>query len=628
MTATDGPIILINHLGYERGSVKKAIVRGQTGSGGIEGISDFLVIDDRSANTVFRAKARFDGPVARWKDWVFWSLDFTDLEQSGRFVIQVPVSAASPAHSPSVLRSAPFEIAEDLLLRRTAGAVLQYFHSQRCRGVWDRADRNIGFFGARSDRFDVHGGWYDASGDISKYLSHLSYANFMNPQQTPMAVWSFLEARDRLERKAAAVPKSQARALQALRRQLLEEALYGADFLARMQDPAGYFYTTVFDGWSKDPKQRQICSYRTQKGNKCDDYQAGYRQGGGLAIAALARCGTLGSSREFGPQEYLQRAVVGFDHLEQHNLEYLDDGRENIIDDYCALLAAAELQAARQRGYLPLLRGAGKTDLFLDAARRRASRLIDRLSRDERFDSWWRADDWGERPFYHAAEAGLPVISLLRYCEIEPEESRKDQALATVRDSLRFELAITTEVSNPFGYARQYVRSVDGPKRSAFFIPHRNESGYWWQGEDARLASLAAAARMALARMSMTGMKVVWPASARGDTIRPSAGPWEREPVTKVPLETYARDQLNWILGLNPFDACMLHGFGRNNPEYEPDYPNVFGGICNGITAGFDDPQDIDFLPEPYAQQGEHRWRWSEQWIPHAAWYLLALCVC
>ena len=91
-------------------------------------------------------------------------------------------------------------------------------------------------------------------------------------------------------------------------------------------------------------------------------------------------------------------------------------------------------------------------------------------------------------------------------------------------------------------------------------------------------------------------------------------------------LDEYAADQLNWILGLNPFNACMLQGFGDNNPEYEADFPNAFGGICNGITGGFGDERDIDFLPRPYAEQGENRWRWSEQWIPHAAWYLLAVC--
>jgi hypothetical protein len=583
--------ILINHIGYDSGSVKKAVIQNRARTGIPERSLDFRVVDERSGNTLFEGKALFISYAARWKDRVFWSLDFSDLVQPGRYVIQVPTPA-------TVLRSAPFEVADDLLLHRTVPAVMQYFRGQRCTGIWEEADHSVGFVGERSDRVDVHGGWYDASGDISKYLSHLSYANYMNPQQTPLTVWSFLQAREWLSRKAQERSKPQASLLRSLQAKLLKEALYGADFLVRMQDPAGYFYMTIFDRWSKDPEQREICSFRTQAGDKFDDYQAAFRQGGGLAIAALARVGTLGSARNYGPEKYLQAAISGFNHLEEHNLEYLDDGRENIIDDYCALMASSELCMAAR------LQGIPEADRFLAAARSRASALANRLCSDEHFRGWWRADHRGERPFYHAAEAGLPVISLLRYSEIESDESRRILALAAIRESLRFELALTTEIPNPFGYARQYVRPVGGAKRSAFFIPHRNESGYWWQGENARLASLAAAARLAAARMEEIGLS---PGSAHS-------------------LEAYARDQLNWILGCNPFDTCMLHGFGRNNPEYETKFPNAFGGICNGITAGVDDEQDIAFLPDRYAQQGEHRWRWSEQWIPHAAWYLLAVC--
>jgi hypothetical protein len=615
--------ILTNHIGYDRSSVKKAIVKGKLNSGIPEQDLDILIVDSDSGKMPFRGKASFIGPVDRWKDCMFWSLDFSGLEESGRFAIEVAVPAApapaapaatSPLAStpPWLFRSAPFEVSEDVLLKRTVPAVLQYFRSQRCTGVWDDADRRAGFVGPRPDRVDVHGGWYDASGDISKYLSHLSYANYMNPQQTPMVVWCFLEARDCLSMKAAEIPTgydSASSVLPTFRRgvtaELLKEAIYGADFLVRMQDPEGYFYIGVFDRWSKDPAQREICSFRGQAGHKLGDYQAGYRQGGGLAIAALARISSLGVAREFTAREYLQAAISGFEHLEAHNTEYLDDRRENIIDDYCALLAAAELYSAVG------IHGIDEPDRFLNAARLRAVHLASRLSADDSYRGWWRADDQGERPYYHAVEAGLPVVSLLRYSDIEPEGWRREQALATVRSSLLFELAITAEVPNPFGYARQYVRPVGGAKRSAFFIPHANESGYWWQGEDARLASLAAAARLASSRL----------ASA---PLSPDTGSEEPDLVQR--LGTYARDQLNWILGLNPFDACMLHGFGRNNPEYESAFPNTFGGICNGITAGFADEEDIDFLPDPYAQQGEHRWRWSEQWIPHAAWYLLAVC--
>lgn len=579
--------IHLNHLGYDTRSAKRAILRGRSGSAVPGREPDFLVKDSEKGTAELRAKARYCGPVAQWRDWVFWSLDFSELARDGRFVVEIPGAAA--------LRSDTFEIAENLLVRRTVPAVLKYLRSQRCTGILDEADRNLGFFGPPRDRVDVHGGWYDASGDTGKYLSHLSYANFINPQQTPLVVWSLLESRELLGRKLERSSHPTAAAARRWRGQLLEEAAWGADFLVRMQDAAGYFYLSVFDGWTGDPGQREICAYRTQAGTRSDDYQAGYRQGGGLAIAALARMSTIGTAGDFGAEEQLVAAVRGFDHLEAHNTEYLDDGRENIIDDYCALVAAAELYNAAQ------VHGIADPELFLKAARGRAAGLIARLCGDERCDGWWRADEHGGRPFFHAAEAGLPALSLLRYLDLEPDQSQRSSALQAVRRSLEFELAVTAEVNNPFGYARQYVCSPGAAGRAAFFFPHANESGYWWQGENARLASLAAAARK-------------------------GAAAFREDPQLRRRLESYALDQLSWILGCNPFDTCMLHGFGRNNPEYEAGSTNAYGGICNGVTAGFSDEEDIDFLPDPYARQGEHRWRWSEQWLPHAAWYLLAVC--
>ena len=578
--------ILVSHVGYDAGEPKKAVLR----TGSAERIPaapipavplSFRVVDAASGAVVFEGMAQFVGPVRRWRDWVFWTLDFSGLRRQGRYTLEIPGNG--PAGG---LRSEAFEIGERLLLRRTVPAVLRYFRSQRCGAAWDEADRRAAFFGGRADRVDVHGGWYDASGDRSKYLSHLSYANYLNPQQSPLAVWAFLAAAELL--RSDAEPGGGTGPLRELLGELLEEARYGAEFLLRMQDPAGYFYVGVFDRWTHEPGERRISTFRGQQGQRGENYQAAYRQGAGLAIAALARAsrGLSGSGAEGA---FLQAAERGFAHLEAHNREYLDDGRENIIDDYCALLAAAELHAAT----------GGRR--YLRAARRRARSLAGRLCRDGNYRDFWRADRRGERPFFHAAEAGLPVIALLRYAESEPSAGRAGAALRAVRRSLQFELAITEEVVNPFGYARQYVQPVDGPRRAAFFFPHRNESGYWWQGENARLASLAAAARLACRSLPP-------------------------DPVPAARLERYAADQLGWILGCNPFDACFLHGFGRNNPEYEPRFPNAFGGICNGITGGFEDEEDIDFLPSPHAERGEHRWRWSEQWIPHAAWYLLAAC--
>jgi hypothetical protein len=552
--------ILINHIGYQVGAPKRALIAAAPDAG----LGSFAVVRD-DGRVTYDGPVRLEGEVAGWQGRNFWSADFGALDQPGRYHLRV-----------GDLASATFEIDDALLLRRTLGAVLAYLRSQRSRDPWDDADRRCPFVGDRTDRVDVHGGWHDASGDVSKYLSHLSYANFMNPQQTPIVVYNLLWAEALLD------PARHA----GLRRELADEAAFGGDFLVRMQDPAGYFYMTVFDRWSKQIDEREICAYETQRGIKRDTYRSGYRQGGGLAIAALARLAAAGHHGENGSARYLEAAERGFEHLERHNLEYLDDGRENIIDDYCALLASAELYAATRR------------PAYADAARRRAAHLMGRLTHDEHQRDYWRADD-AERPFFHAVEAGLPALALLRWAELSERDNERAALHAAVAASLSFELRITDEVANPFGYARQYVKPTNGPRRSSFFFPHVNESGYWWQGENARLGSLAAAAAQGLA------------SGAVGNGHRRR-------------LLAYAHDQLDWILGRNPFDACMLHGFGRNNVDYQPpDWSNAPGGICNGITAGYHDEADIDFAR--MVDDGDHAWRWTEQWIPHAAWYALAL---
>jgi hypothetical protein len=308
-----------------------------------------------------------------------------------------------------------------------------------------------------------------------------------------------------------------------------------------------------------------------------------------MAIAALARAGGAGIAGDYGAERYLETARSGFDHVQERGVAYLDDGTDNIIDDYCGLLAATELYAAT-----------GEASYAEAAAGRHASlagRFGATASGGEKADHWY-ADRPGGRPYYHAAEAGLPVMALLRYAEVMRGTEEAAAACDLAARALRAELAVTGDVANPFGYARQWTARPDGPEGKSFFIPHENETGYWWQGENARLASLAAAA--------------LWGA----------AGP--AGAASAAELRAYAVDQLNWILGLNPFDVSMMDGVGRHNPEYMSEFPNAPGGICNGITAGFEEEGDIAFLPEPAASSPYHRWRWSEQWIPHAGWFLLA----
>ena len=579
--------ILTNHLGYAPHGPKHAVVLGKAG----ESVSSCSLKNDANDQQVLSLSAKASGPVQKWKDWYFWTLDFDSFSTEGEYFLECATAAGN-------VLSFPFLIQSDLLERNTMSDVIYYFKEERSSGEYDKADRHLKFEGSKPGTVDAHGGWWDATGDYGKHFSHLSFSTYFNPQQIPFSVYSLLKSYEKVKLQGNLV-RYEAR--------LLDEAMFGADYLVRMKVPNGSFYRSVSTGVvDQTPGGRKIAGEMKRFGieaapgqgakemvesaNNDREYEVSYRSGGGIAIAALAMASAYPVSGEFTSAQYLQAAEDAFDYLEKDNLKLVNDGKENIVDDYCALAAATELYRAT------------KKEKYKAVADRRARSLMARQISAGGYSNYWRADD-GQRPFFHASDAGLPVVSLLYYAEIADAAKRK-QVLETVRKSLEFELAITAEVNNPFGYSREYVQDKTGARHTSFFFPHNSDAAPWWQGENARLASVAAAARLA-AR--------VFPDNAE----------------FRGKLELFATSQLNWILGLNPFDSCMLNGVGRNNPPYmyfdSWEFTNAPGGISNGITSGFKEESDIDFLL-PYRETGaDNDWRWGEQWLPHSSWYLLAV---
>lgn len=555
----------LNHVGYDSKGAKTAVVEADTE------LTKFQLVSVADQIVHFEGELgdeisfpEFGGSSHHYV------ADFSALQTEGEFELRVN-GEVSP----------PFVIESGRLFDATVSDVLDFFRKSRAddANVWS-ADSSVPLFGGGGSR-DVRGGWYDASGDLSKYLSHLSYANFMNPQQIPMTVWALSHAHD------SAIELFRSRGLDAA---LLEEAVWGADYLVRAQSPEGFFYINVFDGWSGNMSDREICAFEGSSGQKTGDYRAAYREGGGVSIAALARLAAAGHGGDFSAEEYLAAAELGFAHLEQNNLSYADDGKENVIDDYTALLAASELFAATAKAE------------YLSAAAVRAENLAKRLS-DQ---GYFIADD-GDRPFFHAAEAGLPILALTRYSELETDDAKREATLQVVARHLTYLVQVTEQTANPFGYARQHFKT-GGAVRSGFFIPHDNETGYWWQGESARQASLAAAA-------------LIGGRALAGQDCGVGVGP---------ELAGFAADQLDWILGKNPYDISMMAGHGRNNP---PTYCSVKsqehghhdGGISNGITGARTDGSGIQWRsPQATGDDCWQDWRWVEQWLPHSTWFLVA----
>jgi len=569
LVAGDSPIIYINQVGFDSRGPKVALL--QTNTFWEKGI--FTLIHVPSGQRVYSGEVRSPQKIEEWAPGkLFYRLDFSSFTQPGNYQLRVRIKGREYS-------SAAFQIGEDEPAHQMISAIIHYYNKQRANTPGElAADEKLRLFGS-DQTVDLRGGWCDASGDVSKYFSHLAYANFVSPQQTPLVTWSMASADE-------AIPGLLDK--WGLRDSLENEALWGADYMMRALSKDDYFYMIVFSYFNKDPNARRVVGLHANSVTT-DEYQCAFREGGGMAIAALARISQWKKHGDYTSRQYLDAARRAYAHLVINNTRYDDDGKENIIDDYCALMAATELWIATDSAY------------YRDQARQRAASLSGRLTADGYFLAGAT-----NRPFWHASDAGLPIVALSRYMKKEKDVAMRQRVMGVIKGALDYNLRVTGEVSNPFGYARQTFLYKDSVK-DGYFIPHENETGWWWQGENARLASLATAA--------LVGGRLVYPAKGPNNS-------WG----TSNPLALYASQQLSWILGCNPYSLCFMYQFGQNNVPYMQSnfgHGSERGGISNGITGkeGNGDGSGIDFRTEAEGNE----WRWTEQWLPHAAWFLQAL---
>ncbi len=241
----DVPVILTNHLGYDAWGPKRAVIQEQTD----DEIGPCRLREETSDEQVAELTPQRAGAVKAWGDWIYWTIDFSDVRREGTFYLECDDSGDG-------IVSEPFVIGRSLLEHRTLSDVIYYFKGQRASGALDAADRALPFEDQTGRTIDAHGGWYDATGDYGKHLSHLSFSTYFNPQQLPLTAWALLEAHDLLDRRADPVSR------QYLKR-LLDEGAWGADYLVRIKAPNGSFYRSVSaPGREKRPEDRRIARDR------------------------------------------------------------------------------------------------------------------------------------------------------------------------------------------------------------------------------------------------------------------------------------------------------------------------------------------------------------------------------
>lgn len=561
--------IYINQVAFDLQAPKHAVISLPLG----ETASRFMIYQGK--DIIYQGKLSIQPTFTDWGDGAnFYLADFSAIKRRGEYQLVINIQKQQ-------LKSSSFVIRPNATFDLTAKQLISYFnssrHTQNDSSIEDDEEQ-------LSTQFK--GGWQSGQHNLAKSLSSQNQSNYFVSQEAGMATWAMAKSYSKLSRLYNKANLTTA---------LTEEVMWGADYLHRTLSIEGFFINSTFLNSQNSESSASTQDDDTENitANNFRD-RAAFREGGGMAIAALARAYELSKSTgiqgDFSAQQYLIDAEYAFAHLQKNNLLYLDDGKENIIDDYTALIAATEL-----------FRITKKTS-YLKAARYRAHNLNSELS-----SRGWFVSDSEQLIFNHFDEAGFPVIALVEYLAVEYNKQIRSKTKRTIKDAIDYQLTRTLKISNPFNLARQSFTFVDDNQsvmyKTGFFMPHNNITSDFWQGENARLASLTTA--------------TIWGGKYNNKKLKTPFG-------IDYKSASFAQSQIDWIMGKNPYNVCMLDGLGINNPQaINPEKPLIKGGISNGITGTTfnNDGTGMTWAEGPE----ENNWRWTEQRIQNAAWYLLAI---
>lgn len=201
------------------------------------------------------------------------------------------------------------------------------------------------------------------------------------------------------------------------------------------------------------------------------------------------------------------------------------------------------------------------------------------------------------KPYLHLVDGGLPPAAMLELYDAFPDAPDRgkwrdaallhaDEYLVPMSERNAYRLIpVGLYIGSP---TPETYRPLAGDLTYRYFMPVRER--YWWLGTSSHLLSNA----LFLGRL----------AQVMGEKGRPYVD--------------LAYRQVEWIMGANPFGACLMTGVGARNPmPFSVFVGPIIGGVLNGIGGNTAD--------EPVLNPGpDNDWRTGEYWSPHNAYYLWA----
>ncbi len=461
-------------------------------------------------------------------------------------------------------RCAPFFIRADAW-RRTLPKAIGYHHAQRC-GVGvpnvhpachldDARRRDTG------EHVDVTGGWHDA-GDLRKWMSATMMAGF-----GILRIARHLGERWDLAGSGLGV--------------LLDEMRWGNRYFLKMQNRDGRVWADTAGGVNGDNSDNHWTDNRI--GTADDRYinTAKPAQVQAMFVALQAMVAQAFAQADPSYAKSCLAAGVRCWEATEHP--------KSTRDLSWRLLAAIELHRATHDA-----RHAAEAAKLGDALA--ALQVSDYIGSQKKVRGFWGTGGAKPVPYWDAVYSALPPIAMLELAAALPVQANARRW----RDSVSLyidEYAAPMAARSAYGVVPlglfpgsptpETYRPLEGELTYRYFMPTRQRS--WWLGITSHLESHA----------------VLLAAAAHA--------------FNKPAYRDLAFRQLEWVVGNNPFGACLMTGEGwRNSYPYSRFVGPIAGGIVNGIAGN---AQDVPILQMEYGND----WRTGEYWTPHVAFYEWAL---
>jgi hypothetical protein len=454
--------------------------------------------------------------------------------------------------------SVQFAVHEDVW-RRTIPKAVGYYRYQRCGvevpGVHPACHLDDARRRDTGQHVDVVGGWHDA-GDLRKWMevTMLNGVALLNLYRN----------------------NPEPRPADPTREQLLEEVRYGNRYFLKMQDKDGKIWADAAGGVNGDNSDNHWTDNIV--GTADDRYINPAKRAGTAAVFATLQ-GLVAQCYAASDPDYAKRCLeAGI-----RAWKAFPEPPTSTEDVAWWTLAACELfRATHDKEFQERAYGLGR-----ELMKRQNTSFL--AAQREVRGFWMNAD----QPYMDIVNSALPPLALLELHAAFPEAADRGKWLDAVRLHLD-EYVLPMSERNayriiPLGMfigspTPETYRPLAGNLTYRYFHPVRKQ--FWWQGANCHLGSNA----LVLGRAYKLTQK--------------------REYVD------LAYRQLEWIMGANPFAACMMTGEGMRNPYPHSRFIGLIpGGIMNGIAGNMQDEPVLDM-------QYTLDWRTCEYWSPHVAFYI------